>query len=106
MANLCGVTKEDMPTLRVLKFASGNFAKFKYEGDWTQENIEDFFGAFENNEVKEYLKSEPVVDNTGKVVKQLVRNNFYEQIQLKDKITFVVFYADWCEKCKLALEAL
>ncbi len=71
--DILGITENDLPTLRILRFGNGNFAKFKYEGDYAPESIEDFIDAFLNGEISDYLKSEEPYDNTGKKVINLIR---------------------------------
>ena len=101
LAEFMGVTKDALPTLRVIlpadmkKFESPN-----KPADLTVANIGTFLDDVLSGAIKPHLKSEPVPeDNTGPV-RVIVGTQFEEIVMDESKDVLVKYYAPWCGHCK------
>lgn len=73
--------------------------KFKYSGEFSYEALEDFARKLAAGELEQYLKSQPVPEQTEDV-KVIVAKNFDEIVNDKEKDVLIEFYAPWCGHCK------
>jgi protein disulfide-isomerase A1 len=101
LAEFIGVTKDDLPTMRILDPAA-NMKKFTWEGkmdDLNADAISKFVGDFKAGSLQAFLKSEEVPAEQGDVT-VLVGKNFKELVIDSDDDVLVKFYAPWCGHCK------
>merc|ERR1711934_718681 len=96
-----GVTKDDLPVLRIIMPA--DMKKYQSEqkaADLTVESIGTFVQDVLDGKLKPHLKSEKPVDNTGKPVSIVVGENFNDIVKDPTKDVLVKYYAPWCGHCK------
>jgi len=74
--------------------------KYKLEGKFSVEALEQFVNDFTAGKLETFLKSEPVPDNENADVKVAVAKNIKELVIDADKDTLIEFYAPWCGHCK------
>ena len=75
-----------------------NQAKYRLNGEVTEENVKQFIKDWKGKKVNQYLRSEHVVEsNEG--ARKLVGSNFKEVAFDKTKDVLVQFYAPWCVHC-------
>lgn len=60
LADYIGVTKEHIPTVRLVNPSSGKVVKYIMEEEITSENIIQFFKEFEEGKLEPHVKSEPI----------------------------------------------
>lgn len=96
-----GMTKEEVPGLRIIKLEE-DMAKFKPESyDITEENLRATVDKFLEGKLKQHLLSQDLPEDWDKnPVKVLVSSNFDEVVFDKSKDVLVEFYAPWCGHCK------
>lgn len=101
LADFIGVTKADLPTLRLLDPAA-EMAKYKFEGspaDITVESLQAYLNDFKGGKLTPFLKSEPVPETQGAVT-TVVGTTYKEIVMDPTKDVLVKFYAPWCGHCK------
>lgn len=74
--------------------------KFKYDGKFSIENLEQFVKDLKDGKLEPFLKSEPEPDNENADVKVAVAKNIQDLVIKADKDTLIEFYAPWCGHCK------
>jgi len=74
--------------------------KFVMKGEFSMDTLEQFVNDLLDGNLKPYLKSEPVPDNTNNAVKVAVAENFDELVNDNTKDVLIEFYAPWCGHCK------
>ncbi|XP_046807923.1 protein disulfide-isomerase [Lucilia cuprina] len=96
-----GMTKEEVPTIRLIKLEE-DMAKYKPENnDLSAETIKDFLQKFMDGKLKQHLLSQELPEDWDKnPVKVLVATNFDDVAMDKSKDVLVEFYAPWCGHCK------
>ncbi len=74
--------------------------KYKFEGEYSVENLEKFARDLIDGKLVAYLKSEPVPDyaSSTEKVKTVVAKNFDEIVNDETKDVLIEFYAPWCGK--------
>jgi len=81
-------------------FNTETLKKFRHEGSVTVDGIKKFVADFEENKLKSFLKSSPVVEGWDKgLVKEIVSSQWKEFVH-QDKHIVVEIYAPWCQHCK------
>jgi len=96
-----GMTKEEVPTLRLIKLEE-DMAKYKPEtSDINVEVVTEFVQKFLDGKLKQHLLTQEIPEDWDKQpVKILVSKNFDEVVFDKTKDVLVEFYAPWCGHCK------
>lgn len=96
-----GLTKEEVPTIRLIKLEE-DMAKYKPESnDLSVETITTFLQNFMDGKLKQHLLSQELPEDWDKnPVKVLVAGNFDQVALNKEKDVLVEFYAPWCGHCK------
>jgi protein disulfide isomerase family A protein 3 len=77
-----------------------NGEKFKFEGEYSVANLEQFARDLAAGSLEQYLKSEPIPEENDESVKTLVAKNFNEVVNDETKDVLIEFYAPWCGHCK------
>ncbi|CAF0794506.1 unnamed protein product [Brachionus calyciflorus] len=77
-----------------------NNEKFKFEGEYSVENLEKFARDLVAGNLEQYLKSEPVPTSNPEAVRTVVARNFDEVVNDPTKDVLIEFYAPWCGHCK------
>ena len=90
----------DRDSSPVVSARSEDGQKYKFEGKFSVEALEQFVRDFESGNLESYLKSEPVPDNENADVKVAVAKNIQDLVINSDKDTLIEFYAPWCGHCK------
>jgi len=103
LAEFIGVTKEDMPTLRVIS-PEETMLKYVYEGDASALSVDEigkFVKDFKAGSLKPHLKSaaRPEAD-TVEGLTTIVGSSWDEIVGDASKDVFVKYYAPWCGHCK------
>jgi len=79
---------------------SADGRKYRMEGEFSVEALEQFIKDFTDGKLTPYIKSEPVPEQDDSGVTTVVGSTFDELITNSDKDVFVEFYAPWCGHCK------
>ncbi|XP_028395473.1 protein disulfide-isomerase 2-like [Dendronephthya gigantea] len=97
-----GLTKDDVPTVRIINMTEQDMAKFKPDFEtFSADALRKFAQDFVDGSLKPHRMSEDIPDDWDKEpVKVLVGKNFHEIALDKSKNVFVEFYAPWCGHCK------
>ena len=99
LSEFLGVSKSDAPTVRIIRFSSGNLEKFKVS-DLTKEGISKAIDDFKADNLTAYYKSAPAPETNNEPVKVIVGDNFNEMVLNNDKYVLLESYAPWCGHCK------
>jgi len=73
---------------------------FLMEDSFSVENLEKFANAFNDGQLKPYIKSESVPESNDGPVKVVVGETFEELVNDPTKDVLIEFYAPWCGHCK------
>ncbi|CAB4022914.1 disulfide-isomerase 2-like [Paramuricea clavata] len=97
-----GLTKDDVPTVRIINMTEQDMAKFKPDFETiSAETLRQFAQDFVDGKLKPHRMSEDLPEDWDKEpVKVLVGKNFQDVALDKTKNVFVEFYAPWCGHCK------
>lgn len=85
------------------KYVTGRDAKggkYKMEGEYSVDALEQFARDLVAGKLEQYLKSEPVPTSNPDAVKTVVAKNFDEIVNDEEKDVLIEFYAPWCGHCK------
>ncbi|KAL8551495.1 hypothetical protein ACS0TY_000552 [Phlomoides rotata] len=74
--------------------------KFLLDGDLTIDNIKTFGEKFLADDLKPFLKSDPIPETNDGDVKIVVGNNFDEIVLDESKDVLLELYAPWCGHCQ------
>lgn len=99
LSEFLGVTAENAPCVRLIKFGEGALDKFKVD-DMSREGMEKALDDFLAGNLSAYHKSEPVPETNDEPVKVVVGNSFQEMVLDSDKYVMLEAYAPWCGHCK------
>ena len=73
--------------------------KYRMLEDFTFEVLEDFARKVASGDLEQYIKSQPIPEQTGDV-KVVVGKNFNDIVNDNTKDVLIEFYAPWCGHCK------
>ena len=99
LAEFLGVTAEDSPCVRIVKFKGGQLEKFVIK-DLTTEGYTAALTQFEEDKLQAYYKSEVVPETNDEPVKVIVGNSFEDLVLKSEKWVLFEAYAPWCGHCK------
>jgi protein disulfide-isomerase A3 len=74
--------------------------KYKFEGEYSVENLEKFSRDLAAGNLEQFLKSEPVPTSNSDAVITVVAKNFDQVVNDANKDVLIEFYAPWCGHCK------
>jgi len=94
-----GVDEPSADTKYIIGRGAGN-EKYKFEGEYSVENLEKFARDLVAGNLVPYLKSEPVPTENPDAVKTVVAKNFDQVVNDPTKDVLIEFYAPWCGHCK------
>uniref|UniRef100_A0A7S3SXQ9 protein disulfide-isomerase n=1 Tax=Strombidinopsis acuminata TaxID=141414 RepID=A0A7S3SXQ9_9SPIT len=103
LAEFVGVSKDMLPTLRLIEPTDAGIKKFRYDNDINALNVEAL-GAwvddFKAGKLSPFLKSEDVPEVQDGPVQVIVGKNFDQVVMDSSKDVLVKYYAPWCGHCK------
>jgi len=85
---------------KVIIGRGANGEKYKYEGEYSVANLEQFARDLDAGALEQYLKSEPIPESNDEAVVTVVAKNFNEVVNDENKDVLIEFYAPWCGHCK------
>jgi len=77
-----------------------NDEKYKFEGEYSVENLEKFARDLLAGNLEQFLKSEPIPTENPDAVRTVVARNFNDVVNDETKDVLIEFYAPWCGHCK------
>ena len=88
------------PTEKYIIGLGAKGEKYKFEGEYSVEALEQFARDLLDGKLEQFLKSEPVPDyaSSTEKVKTVVAKNFDAVVNDETKDVLIEFYAPWCGK--------
>lgn len=74
--------------------------KYKFDGEYSVDNLEKFARDLAAGNLEPFLKSEPIPTDNSEAVRTVVAKNFNEVVNDENKDVLIEFYAPWCGHCK------
>jgi protein disulfide-isomerase A3 len=74
--------------------------KFKFDGEYSVENLEQFVRDLVAGKLEAFMKSEPIPESNNEAVRTVVGKNFEQVVNDDTKDVLIEFYAPWCGHCK------
>merc|ERR1711957_566596 len=102
LGEFVGVSKEEMPCIRIIKPSEAGVTKFKYEGAMdavTAESLSEFVTPWVDGKLVAFRKTEDVPAKNDEPVRVLVGKTFEEEVTKSENEVLVKFYAPWCGHC-------
>jgi len=100
LTNFAGITQAMLPTVRLFQPTPGNYPmKYKLKGAIEAENIVRFFQDFEDKNLVEIVKSEPIPEKDEGSVRKVVGETFDDIVLDGTKDVLVEFYSPHCAAC-------
>eukprot|EP01107_Rhizomastix_libera_P017640 TRINITY_DN8639_c0_g1_i1.p1 TRINITY_DN8639_c0_g1~~TRINITY_DN8639_c0_g1_i1.p1 ORF type:complete len:488 (-),score=109.20 TRINITY_DN8639_c0_g1_i1:12-1364(-) len=95
-----GLTGEKDPELVIFDPEESESYHFPPEKEFTTENVDKFMVFYGEGSIAPYRKSEPVPDNTGKSVIDVVYDTWDELVMKEKRPVLVLFYSNNCDACR------
>merc|ERR1711957_753209 len=102
LGEFVGVSKEEMPCIRIIKPSEAGVTKFKYEGAMdavTADSLSEFVTSWVDGKLVAFRKAEDVPAKNDEPVRVLVGKTFEEEVTKSENEVLVKFYAPWCGHC-------
>jgi protein disulfide-isomerase A1 len=99
LAEFLGITNDDAPACRIIKFKGGQLEKFVVD-DLSNEGLTQALTNFLEDSLQAYYKSEPIPETNNEPVKVIVGNSFEDMVVNSNKFVLLEAYAPWCGHCK------
>jgi len=103
LAEFVGVTKDMLPTLRLIQPTEEGIKKFRYDeklSDLSVENLGQWVEEFRSGKLSPFLKSEEIPETQEGAVHVVVGKSFEQVVMDPTKDVLVKYYAPWCGHCK------
>lgn len=103
LAEFVGVSKDMLPTLRLIEPSEAGIRKFRYDEKLSELTV-DVVGAwvddFRSGKLSPFLKSEEIPETQEGPVHVVVGKSFDQVVMDSSKDVLVKYYAPWCGHCK------
>lgn len=95
-----GVSLSELPAVVMVKSLNTGMKKYKFEGEFNEDELNKFVVDYKEGKLSPYLKSEAIPSEQNEPVYVVVGKTFNEIALDPSKNVFVLFYAPWCGHCK------
>ncbi|KAJ3431630.1 protein disulfide isomerase [Anaeramoeba flamelloides] len=79
---------------------------YRYDGEFTKQEIFDWLEKYKNGKLKPSQVSEPIPKTNDKLIKKIVKNNWDEIVLDEEKHVLLLVVTDSCQDCKDAKKVL